>query len=126
MAFGDINSVTLQNNGRRTLLNTIFDYTGSAEESTTQITVKVKASGGTVTSQTTRTKNFTTSPRVGVSLRDLQFSVGAGITVTGFTITEYSSGQDIAEVNLDVNEQVSFTDSGILYVEYIYFNINLI
>lgn len=125
MAFGDIISVTLQNNGRKALLDYIFDYTGSAEESTTQITVKVKSSGGSVSSQTTRTKTFTDTPRVGVSLRDLQFAVGAGITVTGFTVTEHSSGLDIVDINLDVGEQVSFTDSGILYVEYIYFNINL-
>lgn len=121
MALGDATNFTLENYGKKIIMEAAVDYTGSAAESTTQVKLivgfmPISGSGnGVEKTYSVRFSPYTNG--VGVQIGGIQVpDIPAGYKLNQFYIREFASNRDLIYIVLSGAEQIEFPDGGILYI----------
>lgn len=120
MALGDATNFTLENYGKKIIMEAAVDYTGSAAESTTQVTLTVNLipiGGGTLTPKNYLVRFSPYTNGVGVQIGGIQVpDIPAGYKLSNFVIKLANGINSLIDITLSSAEQIEFPDGGILYI----------
>lgn len=121
MALGDATNFTLENYGKKIIMEAAVDYTGSGTLSTTEVKLEVdfvpiSGSGSAVTkAYSVKFSQYTNG--VGVQVSGVQVTdITSGYKLNGFRIKELAANRDLIHISLSAAEQIEFPDGGILYI----------
>lgn len=120
MALGDATNFTLENYGKKIIMEAAVDYTGSGATSTTQVRLAVglnPIAGGGETFKYYLVNFSSYTNGVGVQIGGIQVTdIPAGYKLNSFTIRTADSVNALIPITLTPIEQIEFPDGGILYI----------